>query len=223
MARNFEMIPFYSDNHWQQADDISDMYFTVDTAHPADVRSWAMHNRMLMTYAIHEGKVLGFTNLMPLTREAGLLFERNAIREEELTPEHILAPDVMHYAEYFYLPGIAVSNYQSYKAHQCAAALMSVLAYALLNFYDRKRLKKIFVNPTTFQGNRMTRKLGLQRLAAHNNRMLTGSDLYYATFDKELFQNLERIEQRYRRFVRSNWWQDPEWIAKMTAMHETRE
>jgi hypothetical protein len=212
----YDMITWADEKYRAQAYDINNQYFSVDTAEPEDVYDWVNHNRLMLTYALRDDEVRGFINLMPLTREAGELFERNAIKEEEITTEHILAPNVMHYAEYLYFPAIAVSNFKTYAARQCTAALMSAMCSQILTMYDPQRLKKIFVNPTTFPGNRMTHKLGLEPLTGFK-KPLTGNDLYFAKFNDALFERLRAVEQRYSRFVGYNCWQEKDWAAKLAA------
>jgi hypothetical protein len=210
----FDMITWADEKYRKQAYDINNQYFTIDTAEPEDVYDWVNHNRLMVTYALNNDRVDGFFNVMPLTQEAGQAFERNEIKEEEITTDEILGPHVMQYAEYLYFPAIAVRNYQSYNAHQCTAALMSALASLLLNIYDPQKLKKIFVNPTTFQGNRMIRKLGLEPLK-HYKKVLTGNDIYLANFTENTFKKLSEIEQRYARFVGHNCWHEKEWLSKL--------
>ena len=212
----FDMITWADEKYRQQAYDINNQYFTIDTAEPEDVYDWVNHNRLMVTYALHNDTVQGFFNVMPLTQEAGRLFERNEIKEEDITTEHILAPDVMHYAEYLYFPAIAVRNYESYAARQCTAALMSALAYLLLHTYNPHRLQKIFVNPTTFQGNRMIRKLGLEPLG-HYKKALTGNDIYLGAFNEHTIEKLEKLEKRYARFIGYNSWQEKDWLDKLAA------
>ena len=206
----FDMITWAEERHRQQSYEINNQYFTVDTAEPDEVYDWVNHNRLMVTYAICNDQVQGFFNVMPLTQEAGKLFERNAIKEDEITTAHILAPDVMHHAQYLYFPAIACREYQHYTSRQCAAALMSAFASHILNVYDPKCLKKIFANPTTFQGSRMIRKLGLLPVGGFK-RPLTGNDLYYADFNETLFERLHDLEKRYVRFIGRNCWSERNW------------
>ena len=212
----FDMITWADEKYRQQAYDINNQYFTIDTAEPDDVYDWVNHNRLMVTYALHNDVVQGFFNVMPLTAEAGELFERNEIKEEDITTDLILGPEVMHYAEYLYFPAIAVRDYQTYCAKQCTAALMSTLAHLLLHVYDPNRLKKIFVNPTTFQGNRMIRKLGLEPLK-HYKKLLTGNDIYLAAFNDQTVGKLQALEQRYQRFIEYNSWKEKDWLDKLAA------
>ncbi len=212
----YDMITWAPEHHRAQAYEINNQYFSVDTAEPEDVYDWVNHNRLMVTYALCDDTVKGFINLMPLTREAGELFEQNKIKEEDITIDHILSPDVMHYAEYLYFPAIAVSDYRTYKARQCTAALLSALCSQILTMYDPARLKKIFVNPTTFQGNRMTQKLGFEPLTGFK-KPLTGNDIYVANFNEKLFERLRAVEQRYARFVGHNCWYEKDWEKNQTA------
>ncbi|MDB5478586.1 MAG: hypothetical protein JWM96_1081 [Alphaproteobacteria bacterium] len=210
MQTTFDMITWAPEHYRAQAYEINNTYFTVDTAEPDEVYDWVNHNRLMVTYALHKDRVQGFFNVMPLTHEAGQLFSCNEIKEEEITTGHILAPHVMRFAEYLYFPAIASKEYPSYLARQCTAAMVSALATHILTMYDEKRLKKIFANPTTFQGNRMVQKLGLRPLAGFK-KPLTGNDLYYADFDEAMFANLRWLQDRYARFVGRNTWVSGEW------------
>lgn len=206
----FDIISWVYEHYRQQCYDINNQYFTIDTAEPDDVYDWVNHNRLMVTYALCNDKVHGFFNVMPLTKEAGNLFERDGLKEEDITTAHILTPDVMAHAQYLYFPAIASRAYQRYQSRQCTAALIGALASHLLAVYTRGTLKKIFANPTTFQRNRMIRKLGLQPLSGFK-KPLTGNDLYYAEFDDAMFQRLHHIQERYARFIGTNCWADGSW------------
>lgn len=210
----FDMITWADEKYRAQAYEINNQYFTVDTAEPDDVYDWVNYNRLMVTYALNNDRVEGFFNVMPLTTEAGQLLEREGLKEEDITIDHILEPDMLKYAEYLYFPAIAVRDFNSYKARQCTAALMSALAYLLLNIYEPTRLKKIFVNPTTFQGNRMIRKLGLEPIK-HYKKVLSGNDIYQAVFNDTTTDKLQKLQQRYSKFVGYNSWAEKDWTEKL--------
>jgi hypothetical protein len=217
----FDMITWADERYRKECYEINNRYFSIDTADPSEVYDWVNYNRLIVTYALHNDHVLGFFNVMPLTREAGVLFENNEIKEENITIRHMLSPDVMQYAEYLYFPAIAVKDYQTYLAHQCTAALMAALASHIRTLYTEKRLKRIFVNPTTYRGNTMIKKLGLKRLQA-GKKPLKENDLYYADIDAAFYQKLERFEKRYSRFINSNCWTEQNYLPKLDAWKKAR-
>lgn len=218
MTRKFDIDTWVAEPHRAQAYDINSHYFTIDTAEPEDVYDWVNHNRLMVTYALDDTQtVQGFFNLMPLTEEAGLDFENNRLREEDLTTDHILPPEFMQYCSYLYFPAIAVRNYKTYAACQCTAALMSALATHIKGMYDTQKLKRIFTNPTTFQGNRMVHKLGLFPLRGHK-KPLTGSDVYAYSITPDFVDNLTKLEARYQSLIGMNCWIDQSaWRAKLAA------
>jgi hypothetical protein len=212
----FDMITWADERYRKECYAINNKYFTVDTAAPDEVYDWVNHNRMMVTYALLNDHVHGFFNVMPLTREAGELFERNSIKEEEITIHHILPPQYMHLAEYLYFPAIAIKDYRSYISHQCTAALMAALTTHLRAIYSMHKLKKIFVNPTTYSGNMMVQKLGLKPLVSFK-KPLKGNDLYYAEFNNDLYARLSFFEKRFGEFIGSNCWTDKSYLPKLEA------
>lgn len=209
----FDMITWADERYRRQAYEINNQYFTVDTAPPNEVYDWVNHNRMIVTYALHNDQVQGFFNLMPLTSEAGALFEKNQIQEDDITIDHILPPEFMYRAEYFYFPAIAVRNYNTYHAHQCAAALFAALATHIKAIYDPAMVKRIYANPTTYRGNVIVRKLGLKPLVSHK-KPLKGNDIYYADIDETFFEKMNYFEDHYGRFIGENCWKSQNYLPK---------
>jgi len=187
-----------------EADDINNQYFTVDTADMEVVHQWLRFNPHIVTYAMHKEHVLGFFNIMPLTRECGELFEREAIKEEDLRIEHMLPYESLPHARYAYIAAIAVKDTENYISRQCVAAMVACMADLLLHGYG-KPLKKIFVNPTTFQGNKFVSKLGLKP-ADTRNKLLKENDIYLAELDPHARKVMQNLSDRYSRFVGENPW-----------------
>lgn len=185
-------------------DDIADQYFTVDTASADVVGEWVRFNRHMVTYALKGEQVTGFFNMLPLTQECGELFARQAIKEEDLRVEDILPHEALKHAQYAYIAAIAVSDTRSYLNRQCAAALVSCLSDLLLHGYG-PALKRVYANPTTFNGNRMVRKLGLRPLDAQK-RSLKENDIYAVDMNDAARKGLQNLSGRYARFVGANPW-----------------
>lgn len=188
-----------------ETDAISDSYFTIDTASADVVGEWVKFNRHMVTYALHDGNVLGFFNIMPLTLECGALFERQAIKEEDLRVSDILPYEALPHAQYAYLAAIAVKNTRNYFSRQCVAAMMATVADHLLNGYG-PGFKKLFANPTTFNGNHMVRKLGLRPVQTINKGLVKENDIYVTEMNDQSRANLAAMSRRYARFVGDNPW-----------------
>lgn len=187
------------------ADAINNKYFTIDTASMDTVHEWLDFNGHIVVYAVRDGQVEGFYNIMPLTEECGKLFEKQAIKEEDLRPDHMLPHEVLNYAQYGYMAAIAVNDTHSYAGRQCVAALMSAMASHLLHGYNKQYFKTLFVNPTTFQGNHMVHRLGLRPLHTIKKK-LGENDIYTMTMNEETRKALAEMEARYARFVGENPW-----------------
>lgn len=187
-----------------EADKINNQYFTVDTASMDVVHEWLDFNGHIVTYAMHQNKVLGFFNVMPLTIECGRLFEEQAIKEEDLLVKHILPHEVLQHAQYAYIAAIAVDHTESYISRQCSAALVACMADLFLNGYGAN-LKKIFANPTTFQGNKLVNRLGLRPVTAFK-KGLKENDIYVSEMTPQERARLQNLSQRYARFVGDNPW-----------------
>ena len=187
----------YIDQAWV----FNDEYFTVDTAERALVDTWYEKNARNMIYALLGEEVIGFFNIIPLTEECTRKFENNAVREEEIYAEDILDPASMAYAQSLYVAGIAVKNRHTLIGKQCVAALMYGLCNRLRVLYDPSFLKKIYVNPTTFDGNRFSRKPGLEPIRAAKRSLRAGNDIYGIGLSPKTFASLREMEKRYERFV----------------------
>lgn len=188
-----------------QGDDIHTSYFTIDTADLLTFYEWYHFNPLIVTFACDKNEVVGYYNIYPITTECGQLFDEQAIKEEDLTTDHLLPAESMHHAQYAYIASIAIKDRQSYRSRQCAAAIIAVMADNLLNGFDLKNLKRIYANPTTFNGNTMVRKLGLKPVISHN-KPLKGNDIYALDITPESIERLRYFADRYRRFILKNPW-----------------
>lgn len=203
----FDMMSPPVEHMRPQAYDINNKYFTVDTAENEVVTDWVNYNRRIVTYAVRGEVVEGFFNVMPLTTECGELFMRNEMLEEDLRIEHMLPHEALPYAKYAYVSGIAVRETEPYVYKQCAAALLSVMANVLLDGYSKENFKYLFANPTTFNGNKLVRRLGLKPLQSYK-KSLKGNDLYVAEMNEETRAVLQELADRYACFVGYNPWKE---------------
>lgn len=201
----FDMITRAPKHILAASDEINNRYFTIDTADLMTVYEWLGFNPLIVTHACHNDEVIGFFNIIPLTQECGQLFSEQAIKEEDLAIEHILPPEAMQYAQSAYLAAIAIKDRRSYRSRQCAAALLSTMADHLLHAYDLNNLKRIYANPTTFDGNHMVRKLGLKPVVSYK-KPLKGNDIYAMEITPESAGELQQTADRYKRFVGKNAW-----------------
>lgn len=204
----FDMM---TDAPWEivfKGDAISERYFTVDTAEMALVHQWLTHNLTINTYVLHEGEVIGFFNLIPLTSEAGELFDRQELREDDLHVGHILSAEERPFAEYAYLAAVAISDTDtSYLRRQAVAATLATLSDHILDAYKPGYLKRIYANPTTFSGNHMVRKMGLCPVDSVK-KSLKENDIYVAEMDDTMRAHLKEVSTRYSRFVGENPWKE---------------
>ena len=193
----------YVDQAWV----FNDEFFTIDTAERMLVDTWYNKNGKNMIYALDSEEVVGFFNVIPLTQEAGELFSENIIREEDIEAEHILEPEAMAYARSIYVAAIAVKRPHTIIGNQCVAALIAGLCNRICATYQHEYLKNIFVNPTTFDGNRFIRKLGMEPVHSLRTGLRAGNNIYALSLDKESFDNICATEDRYKRFVMKYEWQ----------------
>lgn len=189
----------------EAGDDIHTRYFTIDTADLITFYEWYAHNPYIVTYAISNGETIGYYNVIPITTECAQMFDEQAIKEEDMRIEHILSADVMEHAQHVYLASIAIRDRNSYLSRQCVAAMICAIADNLLNGYDIGRLKRVYANPTTFDGNRMVRKLGLTPVVSYK-KPLKGNDIYALDLTPENIVTLRKMADRYRRLIGTNSW-----------------
>jgi hypothetical protein len=201
----FDMIANPPKELIPQGEVINNSYFTIDTADLSIVNTWLDYNPYILTHALLDGTVHGFFNIIPISTETAELFDRQALKEEDLNTSHMLMHEALPHAKYAYLAAIAVKDYHSYLSHQCVAAMMSAIASLFLRGYSPLKLQRLYANPTTFKGNMMVRKLGLKPSVAIK-KPLKGNDIYTLDFTPEIFAHLEMLEKRYARFVGKNDW-----------------
>lgn len=183
---------------------INDTFFTIESAERASAEEWDRKNNSSIICAVHQDDVKGFFVFYPVTIECGKLCENNSLREENLTADHILSADVMEHAQYIYVSALAVKDPRSILGRQCAAALMAGLSNNIRSLYNPANLKKLFLNPTTFNGYRFVRKLNLQ--SVENQKKLSSTDIHFHDFSQSGNTMFLEMEQRYNRFIESYEW-----------------
>jgi hypothetical protein len=201
----FDIITQAPENIRADGDTIHYQYFTIDTVDLITFYEWYAFNPLIVTYACDNGEVVGFYNVIPITTECGELFDQQAIKEEDIQIEHLLPIDAMEHTQYVYLASIAIKDRKNYRSRQCAAAMLAAIADNLLNGYDLTKLKRLYANPTTFNGNHMVRKLGLKPVVSYK-KPLTGNDIYAIDITPETIERLKYFSQRYSRFIGKNDW-----------------
>lgn len=201
----FDLVTCASKEIRAQSDAIDQKYFFVDTADEITIHGWNDFNRYAFTASMLGDTLYGFFTVLPVTSECAALFERNAIQEEDLSLDFVLPHESLRYAQYAYVPAIAIRELNDYTSHQCLASLMVGITDLFLNGYDPNRLKKIYVNPTTYHGNRFVRRLGFKPLHGYKKN-LTASDTYAVDFTPEIAEEYRRINAHYARFVNDNPW-----------------
>lgn len=204
----FRLITDPKKEYIDQAWIFNDEYFTIDTAERRLVDTWYAKNAKNIIYALQGEEVIGFFTVIPLTEECGKRFERNAITEEEIHADDILSPDAMPYAQYLYVAAIAVKDHRSIIGRHAIAALIAGLCDRITTLYDLAYLKHMFVNPTTFYGNRFIRRLGLEKIQNVKRSLRAGNDIYTMPFRPETFDMLRNLDKRYTRFVASREWSE---------------
>jgi hypothetical protein len=201
----FDILTEVPENIRADGDAIHYQYFTIDTADLITFYEWYAFNPLIVTYACDKGEVVGYYNAIPITTECSELFEQQVIKEEDLTIEHLLPVDAMPEAQYIYLASIAIKDREKYRSRQCAAAMLAAIADNLLNGFDLTKLKRIYANPTTFNGNTLVRKLGMKPVVSYK-KPLKGNDIYALDITPETIKELKYFSQRYSRFIGRNDW-----------------
>lgn len=204
----FDLVTCASKEIRAQSDVIDEKYFSVDTADNDTIHSWNDYNRYAFTAAMLGDKLYGFFTVLPIASECAALFESNTLSEEELSLEHVLPHESLRYASYAYIPAIAIHDIKDYRNHQCLAALLVGLSDLFANGYDRKYLRRVYANPTTFEGNRFIRRIGFSPIKGYK-KPLTGTDSYYIDVDDAFYERLHKMTEKYRRFVGANPWKNP--------------
>lgn len=202
----FDILVQAPKNIMDAGDDIHHRYFTIDTADLITFYQWYEHNPFIVTYAVRDNTTIGYYNIIPLTTDCGELFAQQAIKEEDMTVEHILAPEAIQHAQYAYLGSIAIADRSNFVHHQCVAAMLGAIAAQLCATYDLTKLKRIYANPTTFNGNKLVRKLGMTPVVSFK-KPLKGNDIYALDITPETIAGLKHFADKYRRFINSDPWQ----------------
>lgn len=179
---------------------IAQSYFTIDTASSETAYGWYAKNPDTLIMAVTDGIVHGYADFLPLTADAQKLIENRELREENITADHILPPDAARRATAIYFAGIAIRDRKSTFGARCAAALLGGWGHMLATKYDRDALKYIYANPTTFSGNRLTRRMGLGPVS-FNKKTTEGMDLYMLSLDGKTHTPVDALYPRYKDLI----------------------
>lgn len=185
--------------------EIAESYFSVDTATPETAFAWYEKNPDALIVAVNKGRVFGYADFLPLTIEAQTLIERYELKEEDIVPDHILAPNEIHKCNAVYFAGIAVRGRGTSLAARCAAALVAGFADMLQHSYKKSPLKILYANPTTFWGNKLSRRLGFVPVDFRKTKM-GGMDLYMSPLQNNRSTALDALHERYKIFIDKTEW-----------------
>lgn len=184
---------------------IATHYFSLDTASPETALGWYTKNPYCLISASHEGRAWGYADFLPLTPKAQRLIEERILKEEDITPDHILAPEEIRQCRALYFAGMAVRDHHNVGNARCVAALLSGIFHMLENIYAEAPLEFLFANPTTYTGNRLIMRLGFTPISYRKIKM-GGMDLYMLVLTEERRAYFKNLQQRYARFVSSMDW-----------------
>lgn len=215
----FNLVTHASKEIRAQSDILDSKYFSVDTASEDTIHNWNDFNRYAFTASMLDDTLYGFFTVLPITSECAELFERNELSEENLELDFVLPNESLRYAQYAYVPAIAIRKLNDYTSHQCLASLMVGITGLFLHGYNPERLKKIYVNPTTYHGNRFVRRLGFKPLQ-NMKKSLKPSDTYAVDFTPEIAAEYARINAHYARYVGQNPWTEKA-VAERNALNHS--
>lgn len=205
MHNAFDIVVDADTETMQRMNEIHNHYFTIDTADLTVFNEWYECNPRILAHTVFNGRVLGYYCILPITAECAALFDQQAIKEEDLRAEHILPQNVMQHAQFSYIAAVAIMDTRQFVSRQCTAAMMAAISHHFLTDYCPGTLKRIYANPTTFDGNHLVRKLGLMPVVAVK-KPLTDNDIYALDMTDDTLAGLHYFAQRYDRFIAANPW-----------------
>jgi hypothetical protein len=196
-ARRDDLIP--------QVNDIARSYFSLDTATPQTAGTWYQKNPSCLIIAVNNGNVYGYADFLPLTADAQRLIEERRLKEEDIGPDHILSFDQLSECRAVYFAGIAVRNRKTLLAARCTAALVAGCVHMLGAIYNKEKLDVFYTNPTTFSGNRLTRRMGLSPVS-FATKNLAGMDLYMMPLQQGQQDKMRDLYNLYKPYITSMEW-----------------
>ncbi len=200
MVMAFDLLTASSTTLVPQVDAIACTYFSIDTATPETAHAWYDKNPDVLIMAAKNNVVHGYADFLPLTSAAlDLMLERN-LMEEDIGPEHILAPEHLHLCRAVYFAGIAVRDKGSVSGSRCTAALVAGVAHRMTHTYRDIPLEYFLANPTTFSGNRLGKRMGLESVS-FSKKTMRGMDLYMLTINPASRRTMQELYDRYRAHV----------------------
>jgi hypothetical protein len=179
-----------------QVNAIAQGYFTLDTATSDIAATWYKKNPYVLIVAAKDDIVYGYADFLPLTDNALTLIKERRLKEEEIGPEHILAPAELDQCRAVYFAGIAVRDRKTVLGMRCAAALIAGMAHMLEHVYRSAPLEFFLANPTTFSGNRLTLRMGLEPVS-HQKKTTSGMDLYMLPYTPQEKIHLQALYNAY--------------------------
>lgn len=205
MIMAFDLFTAERSDLLPQVNAIAQSYFTVDTASSDTATTWYAKNPSCLIIAAKDGIVHGYADFLPLTDEALRAIKERELKEENIGPEHILPPQQIDQCRGIYFAGIAVKRYKSVLGARCTAALLGGATHMLEKIYARSPLEFLLANPTTFSGNKLTRRMGLGPVSFHK-RTMSGMDLYLSSLDGARKQDLYSLHRKYKPLINSVSW-----------------
>ena len=147
----------------------------------------------------------GYADFLPLTPDAQKAIEERMLKEEDIGPEHILTPDQISRCRAVYFSGIAIRDRKTLLGARCAAALLAGVGHMMEHVYKNAPLEFFYANPTTFSGNRLTKRMGLGPVSFQRKTM-EGMDLYMLPMDTEKDARGHALYTRYQHLITSMAW-----------------
>jgi hypothetical protein len=205
MTMAFDLFTAARSDLLPQVNVIAQSYFTVDTASSDIAATWYTKNPNCLIIAAKDGVVHGYADFLPLTDDALESIKDRRLKEEDIGSDHILAPEHIRNCRGIYFAGIAVKNRKSVLAARCAAALLGGAAHMLENVYDDAPLEHLLANPTTFSGNKLTRRMGLDPIS-FQKLTISGMDLYMSSLDDARKRDIYALHRKYETLISSVSW-----------------
>ncbi|MDB5478583.1 MAG: hypothetical protein JWM96_1078 [Alphaproteobacteria bacterium] len=205
MRNMFDIVVDAPPQMMRRMNDIHSHYFSIDTADLTTFNEWYEFNPLILGHTVFKGESLGYYCILPITSECAELFDQQAIKEEDLTSEHIVPREVMQHAKFAYIAAVAIMDMHDFTSRQCAAAMIAAIASHFTQDYDPQSLQRIYANPTTFDGNHMVHKLGLKPVVTLK-KPLRGNDIYALDLDAETLAQFKHFSERYSRFIHQSPW-----------------
>jgi hypothetical protein len=168
----------YDTKYLRPSNKIARLYYGKNFAHIKVIKNWFEKNPLaLSVLADPKGKIVGYFDILPLTREAAQQFIEGSKEEHEITGEDIFSPTEMNQCEVIYYSGIAVANNSGTIIRAFAGPLFYASIIYLEKFYDFSVPRKVIALPVTDCGIRQVEKHGF-RIETEGSTRKDNMDLY---------------------------------------------